>query len=231
MRLAFFDAGQFQVDETWDTVGMRGTGSHDILVDDVAVARERTGTLWSEMWPDDAIFRLRSFDVLGPSLGAVPLGLGRAALDLLEAKACADDAAPPRPGPRSRFGDDPLAQRDLGHAEARLRAARLLLLDTVDEAYQHAQRGDMPPRASTAMIGLACHEALRAGTEAVETACRLAGSASIRDGGVLDRIRRDINTAGTHVMFSATIGAALARQVAGIDTVVFPFLPVPADAA
>jgi alkylation response protein AidB-like acyl-CoA dehydrogenase len=204
---------------------MRGTGSHDELVADVEVPRERTGTLWSQMWPDDPIFRLRSFDVLGPSLGAVPLGLGRAALDVVEAKARAEWEHPPPPGPRTRFADDPLAQRELALAEARLRGARALLLDAVDAAHAHALRGDTPPRAATALVGLACHEALAAATVAVETSCRLSGSGAIRVGQPLDRIRRDLNTAGTHVMFSPPLTAAFARQLAGIDTVVFPFLP------
>lgn len=225
MRLAFLSEDQLTVEETWNTVGMRGTGSHDELAADVEVPRERTGTLWSQMWPDDAIFRLRSFDVLGPSLGAVPLGLGRAALDAVEAKARVEAESPPAPGPRTRFADDPLAQRELGVAEARLRGARALLLDAIDSAHEHGLRGDTPPRAATALIGLACHEALAAATEAVEVACRLSGSAAIRAGRPLDRIRRDLNTAGTHVMFSQPLTAALARQLAGIDTVVFPFLP------
>ncbi len=225
MRLAFLSEDQFSVEETWDTVGMRGTGSHDELVADVEVPRERTGTLWGETWPDDPIFRLRSFDVLGPSLGAVPLGLGRAALDVIAAKVRAEEEHPPPPGPRLRFADDPISQRDLAVAEARLRGARALLLDAVDAAYDHALRGDTPPRAATALVGVACHEALAAATVAVETACRLSGSGAIRVGQPLDRIRRDLSTAGTHVMFSTSIGAGFGRQLAGIDTVVFPFLP------
>jgi alkylation response protein AidB-like acyl-CoA dehydrogenase len=164
--------------------------------------------------------------VLGPSLGAVPLGIGRAALDILEDTARADAAKPPPPGPRQPFADDTLAQAQLARAETRLRSARLLLLDAVDGAYQYALRGDLPPREVTAMVGLACFEAIEAGTEAVNTACRWTGSAAIRSGALLDRQRRDIETARTHVMFSPRIAAGMARQLAGIDTVVFPFLPI-----
>jgi alkylation response protein AidB-like acyl-CoA dehydrogenase len=126
IRLAFLGRDQFTIEETWDTVGMRGTGSHHISASAIQLPRERSATLWDAMWPDDALFRLRPFDVLGPSLGAVPLGIGRAALD----------------------------------------------------------------------------------------------------GALLDRQRRDIETARTHVMFSPRIAAGMARQLAGIDTVVFPFLPI-----
>lgn len=226
VRLAFLTAEQFTVEETWDTVGMRGTGSDHIAAVNVEVPRERIGTLWDPMWPDDAIYRMRPFDMLGPCLAAVPLGIGRAALDIASATAREQAASPPSPGPRQPFGDDPLAQMEFAQAEVRLRAARLLLLAAVEDCYEHASRGDQPPRAATAQVGLACFEAMRAGEAAVATACALSGSASIRPGSLLDRQRRDVSTARTHVMFSPRIAAALARQAAGIETIAFPFLPV-----
>jgi alkylation response protein AidB-like acyl-CoA dehydrogenase len=225
VRLAFLTADQFTVEQTWDTVGMRGTGSDHIAATDVDLPPERVGTLWDPMWPGDAIYRLRPFDVLGPCLGAVPLGVGRAALDIITATAREQAIDPPPPGPRQPLGEDPLARMELAQAEVRLRAARLLLLDAVEGCYQHAVRGDPPPRAATAMVGLACFEAMRAGAAAVETACALAGSAAVRSGSVLDRQRRDIQTARTHVLFAPRLASGLARQVAGIDTVAYPFLP------
>jgi alkylation response protein AidB-like acyl-CoA dehydrogenase len=204
---------------------MRGTGSHHIAATNVELPQERVGSLLDPMWPDDAIFRMRPFDVLGPCLGAVPLGLGRAALDIVEAAARDQADRPPPPGPRRPLADDPLAQIELAQAEVRLRAARALLLEAVDRSYQHAQTGDTPPRHATAVVGLACFEAMRAGAAAVQAACALSGSAAIYPGSLLDRQRCDVQTAGTHIMFSPRIAAALARQAAGIDTVAYPFLP------
>ena len=70
LRLAVLTEDQFTVVETWDTVGMRGTGSDDITATDV-LARDRVGTLWDPMWPDDPIFRLRAFDM---GLSGRPVG-------------------------------------------------------------------------------------------------------------------------------------------------------------
>jgi indole-3-acetate monooxygenase len=226
-RLGFFTADQLEIIETWNTVGLRATGSHDMVGSDITLPEERTCTLFDATWPDDALFRLRTFDVLGPSLASVPLGIGRAALDVVAAKAVADAELPPAKGPRPHFGDDPLAQVELGRAETRLRAARALLLDALDDAYAHAVAGDTPPRASTAVIGLANCEALAAGAYAVDVAVRLLGSASVREGGPLERLRRDIDTAGAHVMFSPRIMVGLARELAGIPTTAFPYLPPP----
>ena len=226
VRLAVLTEDQFTVEETWDTVGMRGTGSDDITAIDVLVPRDRVGTLWDPMWPDDAIFRLRAFDTLGPCLGAVPLGIGRAALDVVTSTIDAQSTNPPPPGRRLALADDPVAHLEFGRAAMRLDGARCLLLDAVDDAYQHAVAGDPPPRAVSARIGLACLEAMNAGVAAVDTACALTGSASIRPDSILDRMRRDLATARTHVMFSSRLAVALGRQLAGIDTIAFPFLPV-----
>jgi Acyl-CoA dehydrogenase, C-terminal domain len=67
---------------------------------------------------------------------------------------------------------------------------------------------------------------MSAGLTAVDTACALTGSESIRPDSTLDRMRRDLATARTHVMFSSRLAVALGRQLAGINTVAFPFLPV-----
>ena len=71
------------------------------------------------------------------------------------------------------------------------------------------------PRAVSARIGLACLEAMSAGLAAVDTACTLTGSASIRPDSILDRMRRDLATARTHVMFSSRLAVALGCQLAG----------------
>jgi alkylation response protein AidB-like acyl-CoA dehydrogenase len=227
MRLGFFAAEQLEIDETWDTVGLCGTGSHDLVGTDVPLDHARVSGLHEPMRADDPLFRLRSFDVLGACLSPVPLGIGRAALDAVEAKAIADEAGPPSMGPRPRFGDDPLAQVELGRAEIRLRAAEALLLDALGAAYDDAVAGDTPPRAATALIGLANCEALAAGTHAVDTAIRLVGSAAIREGAPLEKLRRDIDTASAHVMFSPRVVAGLTRELAGIPTSAFPYLPPP----
>jgi len=226
VRLAILTEDQFSVEETWDTVGMRGTGSNDITATDVPLPRERIGTLWDPMWPDDAIFRLRAFDMLGPCLGSVPLGIGRAALDIVTSTIDDQSSSSPAPGRRLALADDPVAHLEFGRAAMRLHGARCSLLDAVDDAYQHAVVGDQPPRAVSARIGLACLEAMSAGLAAVDTSCALTGSASIRPDSILDRMRRDLATARTHVMFSSRLAVALGRQLAGSDTVAFPFLPV-----
>jgi len=100
-----------------------------------------------------------------------------------------------------------------------------MLLDLVDRAMDAARSGDGPSRETSAMIGLTCGESLRASREAVHTATELLGSAGVREGSPMLRLRRDIAAAGTHVMFSHTMQVGLGRELAGLPTSAFPFLP------
>ena len=62
---------------------------------------------------------------------------------------------------------------------------------------------------------------------AVDTAVRLLGSAAVREGAPLEKLRRDVDTASAHVMFSPRVVAGLSRELAGIPTSAFPYLPPP----
>jgi alkylation response protein AidB-like acyl-CoA dehydrogenase len=222
--LAFLRASDVKIDECWDMDGLRGTGSHDVLAE-LDIDSDRISSLWNETWPSEALFHMRPFDLLGPGLAIVPLGVGRAALDLLRAKTVADAAGPPIPGPRPRLSDDPVAQVKVAEAEVRLHSARALLLQLVEESYERARRGDPSRRDTSALIGLACGESLRAARAVVETVTELMGSASNREHSPMTRIRRDLLAAGAHIMFSHNVQIGLGRELAGVPTAAFPFLP------
>jgi alkylation response protein AidB-like acyl-CoA dehydrogenase len=225
-NLGFFAADQMQIVETWDTVGLRGTGSHDVVALGAELPRERIASLFGDRWPDEPLFRLRSFDVLGACLAAVPLGIGRHALDVVAARAVADAAGQPTM-PRRRLVDDEVAQNEYARAEVCVRAARALLHETLAASIAHAERGDEPPRINSALLGLANAESWRAGKAAVDTAVTLLGSGAVRESSAVGRLRRDIDTAGAHVMFSHGVTTALAKEVAGIPSAAFPYLPPP----
>ncbi len=146
MRLGVGRMADATIIDTWDTLGMRGTGSDDVAVDAALIGDDHTTHFGAPSWSGDAIFRLHPFAVLMPTLAAAALGTGRGALDAVEADVRAQFEGPTRPGPRPAFADDPFHQLALGGAEVRLRAARLLLLDALDAAYQHALAGRPVPR-------------------------------------------------------------------------------------
>ena len=92
LRLAFVPTAAVDVDENWDTVGMR-TGSHDTVVRGRFVPRH-TLRFTDASWSDDPLFQQPLFAVLGPCLGAVPSAW----------------AGPPRRRRRARHGATPPAR-------------------------------------------------------------------------------------------------------------------------
>jgi alkylation response protein AidB-like acyl-CoA dehydrogenase len=223
-RLAFVPGNAVRIEETWDTVGLRGTGSHDAELVDYRVGIEHTMRVGDASWCDDVIYQLPTFAaVLGPCLAGAALGAGRAGLDALEVSIRASHAAP-RPGVKPPFGDDALSQVEVARVEVRLRSVRALLLDVLDEAYQSGVAGRRPSPSETALVGLACQEAMSAAVDAIDVACRLSGSSSARRQSRLERLHRDVATMRHHVMFTPSLTASLGRQLAGVPTVAWPFI-------
>jgi alkylation response protein AidB-like acyl-CoA dehydrogenase len=165
--------------ETWDTLGMRGTASHDVVLDDVFV-------------PDERVLANRPHGVIDPPLQvigaiafpiitAVYLGVAEAAF------AAAVDAV------RGR-ADDPLVQRQVGLMRHRLRVAAWSLDGAIDEI------GDDP---TPSMDGFAAamaakREVALAAVEVCDTAMDLAGGGAFYRGSVLERCYRDARAAKFH---------------------------------
>jgi alkylation response protein AidB-like acyl-CoA dehydrogenase len=79
-------AGDAAIVDTWCTMGMRGTGSHDVLLKDVFVPVHRTALLAPYEKPGSAyqgpLYKFTLWTVVA-ALASVPLGIARAAIDEL----------------------------------------------------------------------------------------------------------------------------------------------------
>ena len=175
VKLAAMASTQLAVHETWDTAGMRGTGSHDVSARDVLVGPDQLLSFTDRAWADDPIFRVPPFAILGPCLAAVPLGAGRAALDVAASAAVHDHEHPPVGRIRGSLGDDRALQQAFGQAEVALRAARALLLETLESQHHRALEGRPLRRSEVALLGLACTETMAAAEQAIDTAARQIG--------------------------------------------------------
>ncbi len=165
--------------DTWHTLGMRGTGSHDVLIDgafvpDAAVSGERPAGQWHPM------VHLTSMIAL-PIIYAVYLGIAEAARD----RALALTGTK-----RSADADMPLL---VGEMENELAVARLAHADMVRNAVE-SQPG--PATTNRTAIGrtLVGRHAIRT----VEKALEVAGGAGFYRAGGLERMFRDVQAARYH---------------------------------
>jgi alkylation response protein AidB-like acyl-CoA dehydrogenase len=168
-----------QVLDNWDTLGMRGTASNDIVLEDVFV-------------PDERVLANRPYGLLDPPLQvivsiAMPIIAG-VYLGVAEAAyAAAVDAVAGK-------ADDPVVQRQVGLMKHRLQVASWSLDRACDEV------GDDPEPSldRVAAVMTAKREIALAGVEVCDLAMDVAGGAAFFKGSTIERCYRDIRAAKFH---------------------------------
>ncbi|BCD88520.1 hypothetical protein PSm6_49270 [Pseudomonas solani] len=86
-RLAVMPREKVKIEETWDVVGLIGTGSHDVVIDGVVVPEDWTFVRGGPANLDEPMFRYPSLSFATQVLSVVGLGVARAALDYLSGMA------------------------------------------------------------------------------------------------------------------------------------------------
>jgi indole-3-acetate monooxygenase len=181
-RLNFIPMSPVTVLDTWRVGGLKGTNSNDLEVHDVFVAEE-----------------YGAYDVEPPDLGLhlmVPLGIARAAMD--EFLALAAVRGPSKLG-GTLHRDLPAVQREVGVAEASLRAARTYALAALAEVDARAARGEATSALQRDAFMLAAWFAAQTSVDVVDDLHRLAGTAAVYTSSHLLRCLQDVHVAAAHV--------------------------------
>lgn len=178
MSIPMTDNG-VSVHDNWDTMGMRGTASNDISIDDVFV-------------PDERVLANRPHGVVDPPLqvivtiafsiiSAVYLGIAESSAG--HAVAAAADRA-----------DDPTVQRQVG-----LMRHRLQIATWAHEGAMAVVGDDPTPSMDTvAAVMAAKREIAAAGIEICDLAMEVGGGAAYFKGSPIERAYRDIRGAKFH---------------------------------
>jgi alkylation response protein AidB-like acyl-CoA dehydrogenase len=195
-RLMFFPASAVEVIDTWNATGLRGTASHDYSVRDLFVPAHRT--MWFSDPPtiDRALYRMPVVGLFAAYVAAVPLGIGRHALDAFRALAASKTSGTSQ----APLASKPLAQANLGRAEAIITASRSSLLYAVEHTWEKVQGGQRPALADHRSLWVAATYAAQSALDATEMLYASAGSSSVYASCPLDRCLRDARTAVQHVV-------------------------------
>lgn len=186
--------------DTWRALGMRGTGSHDVLLDgvfvpDAAVAARRPPGRWHPLFHLIALIAL-------PLIYAVYVGIADAARDAALAAARG----------RRTQQDDLGLWHLIGEMENELATARLAHRDMVEAAAEAPPGPEATNRVviDRTLVG-------RAAIRTVETALEVAGGASFyRDLG-LERLFRDVQAARFHPLQERHQRRYSGRLALGLD--------------
>lgn len=193
------------IDETWDVMGMRATGSHDLVLQEVPLP---PAALVERIEPGAPSRRAGTAEGWNLHIPAVYLGIARAARDY--AVAFARDR---RPNSLDRsIGELPHVQAKIGEMELALLPARTLVF-TMAERWDTdpAARPDLGPQVAAAKM-LATNSAVRV----VDLAMRVVGGAGLSRTWPLERYYRDVR-AGLHnpPMDDATLARLAQAALAG----------------
>lgn len=168
----------------WKTLGMRATGSHDIMIDghvvpDAGVALKRKAGEWHPLFHTITMIAF-------PLIYSVYLGVAESARDI-----ALDLARKRRP--------DPHLTQLAGRMETELRGAQL-----AQEAMLAAVRGGKPGPETTNEVMMGRHLVAKHAIAAVELAMETAGGAGFYRAAGLERRFRDIQGARFHPMQDGT---------------------------
>lgn len=215
VRSVLFRADETKVIDTWDTSGLRGTGSHDIEVADVVVPRARTFSLLSGR-PKHAGYTLPFFGVLASGVAAVGLGIARAAIDTFVTMATTKTP----PGSKRTLVHRELVQMDVARAEAKLRSARAFLFEAMEEAMAATAGGNDTPAAliARARLRLAASHAAEESAAVTALVYQAGGGSAIYAKSPLQRQFRDAHVVTHHLMVSQTATTLAGRVLLHVES-------------
>jgi alkylation response protein AidB-like acyl-CoA dehydrogenase len=188
-----------QIRDTWHTLGLRGTGSHDAVAEEVFVPGNSAVSLFDGPVLNHPLYRFPIFGFFALSIAAAALGNARAAIDELVVLA----AGKVGQGSTRTLAQRPLTHASVAKAEASLRAARALYYQAIEAAWQAAQREEPVSVELRNELRLAATHAVRTSAWVVRSMYDLAGGTAIYDDSPLQRRFRDASTATAHFQVNA----------------------------
>lgn len=212
-RMMIFPARDAQIIDTWNVSGLRGTGSHDIAVEDLFVPAERS--VWFSTDPvrrGGALYAFPVFGLLALGIAAVSLGIARGAIDdILELA-----GAKVPTGSRRPLAERSSTQATVAQATALVAASRAHLRATVDEIWQTAARGEQATLEQRARLRLAATQSVRDAAKAVDLAYECGGATSIYADSALQRRFRDVHVATQHILVAPATYELAGRVLLGL---------------
>jgi len=224
--LAVIPAKDVAVEDVWHTDGMRGTGSHDVVVDGVVVPEHRLvkladvygGTAPGAELHDASPYRWPMVPALS-LLAAMPaLGAAEHVADLFATRLGERVLAYSGVAQKQQ----PAAQIRLGDARVRLRALNGLLGDTVATIEAMVDDGAHIPRQVRAAARVAAAHIVHESRSVVADLLESSGASAHFLHNPLQRAKRDIDVICGHVVFDYD----MSRELAGALEVGVPISPI-----
>ena len=202
---------RLEVLDTWHTLGLRGTGSHDAVADELLVPSDRAFSLLDGPALDQPLYRFPIFGFFALSIAAAALGNARGAIDDFLELAVEKVGL----GSSRTLAERSATHAALAEAESALRGARAQFYAAIDAAWAASQSSEPVSLELRNGLRLAATDATRTSADVVRTLFDLGGGTVIYDGAPLQRRFRDAFTATAHFQVNAASRELQGRLLLG----------------
>ena len=193
-RMAVLPADKAKIEMTWDTVGLKGTGSHDLVVENVSVPEAWTFVRGEPSKLPEPFFKYPSLSLATQVLTVVGIGVAAAALD--EFKKLAPGKASITGG--AEIANRPVTQYEFSQAQAEFLAARNWFYQTMDVVWNEILAGRQPAAQQISDMRLSCTHAARVSARVARKMQMLAGMTAIYTNNPFSRFVNDTNVVTQH---------------------------------
>jgi alkylation response protein AidB-like acyl-CoA dehydrogenase len=188
----FFPKRAAQVRDTWQVMGLRGTGSDSYTLTDLFVPSAYSLARYTSVKPrvSGKLYAFSASTLYASSFAGIALGIARSVMESFVSEV---KDTTPRGASRNR-GDNNVIQSQVAQNEARLRSARIFLLGSVSEIWQSAQKSGELTQDQLVTIRMASTWAIQSAREVVAQLYAAAGALAIFNSRPFERRFRDIHT-------------------------------------
>jgi indole-3-acetate monooxygenase len=208
------DASNVEIHDTWNPVGLRGTGSNDFSVHDAFVPASHA-VAFGKARPlvDDHLTRMPGFVLFAAGIAGVLIGIARRAVseatDLMHTK---------RPAQSSKtVSQSPISQVEIARADALVRSADAYLAAEVAIVNDIVAAGGRATVDERLRVRVAAAYVAEQCIEAVDRCYRIGGGTSVDASTALARCFRDAHTASAHIMISQRAYETSGRHLLGLS--------------
>jgi indole-3-acetate monooxygenase len=196
--MAVMPAKQVTIEQTWDTIGMAGTGSHDLIADNVFVGDDWVLERGAGPTMDTTAYRYPTLAMSSQVLAVCGLGVARGALDYVISIADKSKSITGAP----TLGDRSNVQIHLAEAEAKLRSARAWFYELTRKAWDATVAGHEFTHHDRMELRLAASHGARTGAEVTRACVEMTGTIGIFRGNPLSRHMTDAMVTAQHAFLT-----------------------------
>jgi indole-3-acetate monooxygenase len=207
-------AEQATIIDNWHVAGLRGSGSLEWEISDEFVPAEFTYRVDTLAVRGGELSRLGMPAFTSNEVPPLCIGLARRALDDMTELATRTTRIPGGPAVSTRA----VFHKELGRAEVKLKAARLLHREAMATVWKTARSGSVPPKTEHVAATVASVFAVETCTEVISDVFRYGGGRVLSLSNPMQRHLRDVLAARQHVgMSEETYEAAGLLRIGAAD--------------